>query len=335
MQDTPTVGATLLKQTVTYLKNTGYGSPPTSLELPSLGPDEQYGQRRHPFDHVLSFYQDLARSVAPSFAIQLGAQGLDEGALEVAGFLARTQDTLGAAFDVLQSFRPLFNEASGLDLVRGGGAVRLIVGHDARGQALPWLWAESETALILCLARRWTAGAFQPREVTFRHEARSGTPWMHWSPCPVRFGATVTSITMAWGELERPLSSAMPQLREILLARAQQDLAQRDDTSWLARLREEVARAMVGARPDAGQTARRLGLSKRTLQRRLKGRGLSFQSVVDGVRRSQIKPLLSEPSLSLEAIAWRLGFADCRSLRRATQRWLGASPGDWRSRHGV
>ncbi|MBP7338405.1 helix-turn-helix domain-containing protein [Niveispirillum sp.] len=71
--------------------------------------------------------------------------------------------------------------------------------------------------------------------------------------------------------------------------------------------------------------ARRLGLSTATLKRRLAEKGTSFRRISRDVRRDRLLTLL-ETNQPLDEIAQELGFADRRSLWRASKEWLGASP---------
>ncbi|MEV0435145.1 helix-turn-helix domain-containing protein [Nocardia sp. NPDC050413] len=71
--------------------------------------------------------------------------------------------------------------------------------------------------------------------------------------------------------------------------------------------------------PTLPVVAAKLGMSPRTLQRRLDEAGTSWRTEVDSVRAEQVRLLGSE--LSQRAVATRLGYRDERSLRRARQRW--------------
>ena len=73
--------------------------------------------------------------------------------------------------------------------------------------------------------------------------------------------------------------------------------------------------------------ARALGVSRQTLYRRLKAEGVTFEEVLDGLRRRLALRLLREEKLSVKEAAWRLGFSDPAAFSRAFKRWTGRSPG--------
>jgi len=72
--------------------------------------------------------------------------------------------------------------------------------------------------------------------------------------------------------------------------------------------------------------ARELGYSRQTLYRRLKAEGVTFEEVLDGLRRRLAVRLLREEGLSVKEVAWRLGFSDPAAFSRAFKRWTGAAP---------
>ncbi len=76
--------------------------------------------------------------------------------------------------------------------------------------------------------------------------------------------------------------------------------------------------------------AAELGLSRQTLYRRLKGEGLTFEQVLDGLRHRLALRYLGEQGMSVKQVAYRLGFSDPAAFSRAFKRWTGRSPSDFR-----
>jgi AraC-like DNA-binding protein len=117
----------------------------------------------------------------------------------------------------------------------------------------------------------------------------------------------------------------VPHLSE-LAARISRDLAPLDDL--MIRVADQIRRALsTDGPPSLARTARGLGTSARTLQRRLEQDGRAYGAIVDEVRRAVVDDLLARPELTLDVIAERVGYSDTRALRRACLRWFGASPG--------
>lgn len=80
------------------------------------------------------------------------------------------------------------------------------------------------------------------------------------------------------------------------------------------------------------QTARALGMHERTLQRRLREEGSSFEKIKDEARREWAEALLVQPSVSLSQIALMLGYADPSAFSRSCRRWFGEAPRTYRLR---
>ena len=72
--------------------------------------------------------------------------------------------------------------------------------------------------------------------------------------------------------------------------------------------------------------ARELGFSRQTLYRRLKAEGVTFEELVDGLRRRLALRFVREQRLPVKEAAWRLGFSDPAAFSRAFKRWTGSSP---------
>ena len=72
--------------------------------------------------------------------------------------------------------------------------------------------------------------------------------------------------------------------------------------------------------------ARGLNLSRQTLYRRLKAEGVTFEQLLDSLRRRLALRLVREPGLSVKEIAYRLGFSEPAAFSRAFKRWTGRAP---------
>ena len=87
-----------------------------------------------------------------------------------------------------------------------------------------------------------------------------------------------------------------------------------------------------GKFPNADEMAQRLHVSTRTLHRRLGELGVSYQSILDGIRMRLSVEFLERTSLSVESISERTGFADVSNFRKAFKKWTGRSPAYYRER---
>ena len=183
----------------------------------------------------------------------------------------------------------------------------------------------------------WISGLdVPPSEVRFQHAAPADTrEHQRIFRCPVLFDQADNALVFPKRLLSTPLGQADAQVRLMLDAYADRLLGEiQQGHSVLDRARLELARQLPEAGADLGLIAAHLALSPRTLQRRLREAGLSFNQLVDETRQQLVLHYLRDPALELAEIAFLVGFSEPGSLARAFRRWTGQSPGEYRRHLG-
>ena len=179
----------------------------------------------------------------------------------------------------------------------------------------------------------WISGLdIPPTEVRFQHSAPVDTSeYQRIFRCPVLFDQVDNALVFPKRLLATPLGQADAQVRLMLDAYADRLLGEiQQGHSVLDRARLELSRQLPEVGADLQQIAARLALSPRTLQRRLREAGLSFNQLVDETRQQLVLHYLRDPALELAEIAFLVGFSEPGSLARAFRRWTGQSPGEYR-----
>ena len=82
--------------------------------------------------------------------------------------------------------------------------------------------------------------------------------------------------------------------------------------------------------PDKSVIAAQLGISERTMQRRLQEEGTSYQEILDNTRHYLARELLRTTRVSLADVALQLGYAEPSTFFRAFRKWEGMTPGQYR-----
>ncbi|MCY1412522.1 putative HTH-type transcriptional regulator [compost metagenome] len=141
---------------------------------------------------------------------------------------------------------------------------------------------------------------------------------------PLVYGADECSWRWPAGTEELVLPNGDPLMHEIYTRQCEQLLAGSPGDGFLERLLQQMGEDLSAA--SLKQVAAQMGMSARTLQRRLGPYGLSFQGLQNQVRAQAAKRMLGNPKLSISEIAWRLGYADVSGFSHAFQRWTGVSP---------
>jgi AraC-like DNA-binding protein len=145
--------------------------------------------------------------------------------------------------------------------------------------------------------------------------------------CDVAFDSRTDEIAFPSANRPMPLASADSFLNALLIAQCEQTYAYRLQP---AELRVSVENAIVPLLPhgkaQAPAIARKLGMSQRTLARRLASEGLSFTTVLDELRRDLASHYLSEGGMPITTIAWLLGYQEVSAFTHAFKRWTGKTP---------
>jgi AraC-like DNA-binding protein len=148
----------------------------------------------------------------------------------------------------------------------------------------------------------------------------------------LRFSAPVNALLFARADLTLPLPTAHPLLAELHERIANERLQRLDHAPTCLRARDVIIRHLPDGEPRRTIIATALGMSERTLQRRLAAEGTSFQRLLDDTRRELAQQYLGQRDVSLADTAYLLGFSDQSSFFRAARRWFGNSPGHFRLR---
>jgi AraC-like DNA-binding protein len=191
--------------------------------------------------------------------------------------------------------------------------------------------------LFAFVARRLATGAAAHplAMVVFPHRAPRRGEDLHRSvfACDVVFGGSAGALRFAAGWLDRPLASADPALFELVRPHVERLVAQRMSQESVAdAARRCLLESLEREPPTVDLVARRLCVSKRTLQRKLWQDGLTFKELYDDVRRTAAERYIASGRMTISEAARRLGFSDVSTFSRAFRRWTGDPPSRARAR---
>jgi len=186
---------------------------------------------------------------------------------------------------------------------------------------------------LLSGARIVTQRELAPLEAHFPYPAPADTAaHRRLFRCPLLFDRKAPMVVLRASDLDLPIVTADETLLvylDRLAEQARRELS-RDDTTADG-VRRVLWQEMAAGNPAIGTVAARLGLSGRSLQRRLAEEGTSFKEVLDSFRRGIARRLLSERDVAVYEVAYLLGYSDPSAFHRAFRRWHGDSPRRFRS----
>jgi AraC-like DNA-binding protein len=270
----------------------------------------------------------------PFFGLHAGERFVSAKTIHIVGYAARNCLTLGDCYERTERFGRLTNEASEIALRVEGDRATMRVGPLAGLPKWPRCYAEMALAAYLTLGRNWTGADIRPVAATFQHPAPPDvSDYVRIFGEKLRFDAAKNDLVLPASALELPLREPDPSLREYLDVRATVLLASlKEGHDFENTVRSRIDEALANGTPTLVAVARRLGLSGRTLQRRLNEEGLSFSDLVDDVRRTAALGLIENSRFSVFEVAALAGYRDAESFRAAFVRWTGVTPRDYRRR---
>jgi AraC-like DNA-binding protein len=118
-----------------------------------------------------------------------------------------------------------------------------------------------------------------------------------------------------------------PDLHAVITARAEKRMSRIvDQPGYAERVRRYVLDGAAPHRHDMEAVARALGLSARSLRRRLREEGVAFRDVIGAALGTRAKRLIADEKRPIEAAAYEMGFAHASAFHRAFKRWTGGTP---------
>ena len=220
------------------------------------------------------------------------------------------------------------------------GPMTLKLDHTARGttaelvfldraQTPPQVLMAFKLAFLVQLARIATRSPVHPVRVGWPApalSARDAGAYAKWFGAPVE-DLPVPTVVFASADTQRPFLTSNHGLWKFFEPALRQRLADLEkDASTVERVRGVLVEALPAGEVSMAAVCRKLGVSTRTLQRRLQEEGSSFQQTLDTLRNSLALHYLHHTSLSGAEISFLLGFEDPNSFVRAFQAWTGSTP---------
>ncbi|HEY1957282.1 MAG TPA: AraC family transcriptional regulator [Polyangiaceae bacterium] len=279
--------------------------------------------RVSPAQFCVAWAEAIRASDDPALAIRI-AESTPPGSFGVVEYVCRSAPTLRAALEHWCRYLGILDDAVDVGLVDEDDVTALRVLRESEAPAP----ASHELCFALVVARAREVSPVRVREVRYEHRASDANAARQraFFDAPVRFGARATELVFDRAALDAPLASADAGLHEVLRGAADEKRAKR---SPHAPLTDQVRRALATAlQSDDAQldvVAKRLGTTGRSLQRRLKDEGTSFQAVRETMRRELADRYLGE-GLTFAEISFLLGFSEPSAFFRAFKRWTGLTP---------
>lgn len=283
---------------------------------------------RIPFPTHVAFWREVVtRSGDAYFGLHSGER-FQLPMLGVVGYIAANAANFGEALQRIVHYSALVSNASvpwcSLDAQVGRIGMHIVnpVHHVV----------ERMLTVLVMFGRQLTGIEWAPLTVHFQHPPPPDqSEYRRIFQAPVYFNQPENMAMVARTVLDFPNKRADPELCRYLQRHADNLLVQyARPATFVDQVRHQVLEGLRRQDVNAARLARLLGMSPRTLHRRLQEHGTSYQTLLDAVRCDLAHSYLGERHLAIDEVAFLLGFAETSTFYRAFKRWTGVTPGEYR-----
>src|SRR6516225_7108139 len=299
------------------------------LELAALSDADA----RFPTEGVSLLWQlAVTRSGNPAIGLA-NSSVVKPGSFDVVAYAMMSSANLLGTLERVVRYVDIISDAATLTIADDREGHRLILELFGGKHPVPRQRFEFDLMTILSFCRWVTNRDLRPLAVELRFPPPGDLQsYQDALNCPLRFNAPVNALLFAGTDVTLSLPTANAQLVGVHERVASEHLQRLDPAQTCHRVRTVMIRHLPDGEPRRPKIATILGMSERTLQRRLAAEGTSFQLLLDDTRRELARHYLGQKTVSLADIAYLLGFSDQRSFSRASRRWFGSSARDYRIR---
>ena len=284
-----------------------------------------------PLDLLLELYEITYDNLESGFTLRVGQNMVPED-----------YGTLGLSWKTCWKVRDIFERLSRyIILITNKGIFELKdIGSQSQflldrpihriGQALS---NEATFAMCIQILKLVTNMDIIPHKVSFRHTALSNHKlYNKYFKCPVEFEQKLNAIWFSTKDLEIKTTLADKSISNFLIERMKEEKKgiEKNTKTLASDVEVLIKDALPSGIPSINDVSKILGMSNRTLTRRLSDYGVSFRELIKKTQESISKDLLQNTGLSVGEIAFQTGFSEQSAFNRAFKRWTSLSPLEFR-----
>ena len=265
------------------------------------------------------------------------ALAIRPGAFDVLDYAVRCAPDLRAALERLVRYNRLVHDVATFALKESATRLRIEHGfRDASGVQSRHS-ADFTVGSLVTIGAQITGAPLVPRAVEFRHGRPSPAvvaEYARFFGLEPRFAQRSNALEIDADLQHRPLVAADPALSRVIERHAEALLAARParEQSVADRVRRVLAASLGEGEATLALVADRLRMSERSVQRKLAEEGVTFDALLDELRRDLALRYLADPKLAIAEVAYLLGYSEPSPFHRAFKRWTGHTPAEARKR---
>jgi len=277
-------------------------------------------------DYTRALEAALEVSEDPAFGFHLGAQARS-GMFDVMGPLTEHAATLRESVRAMGRYARLFADGHDPELWEQGDVAAIQLPALRGDYPLVRFTAEFSMTALLTTLELFAGPKARPTAVCFAYSAPAyAAEYARVFGGAERFEREMTELVFPSAWLDRPQPYRSPELYTVLKEQADRSLGRLERAAPLQARIEELLIKHAPRVLTMEEVAAEIGVSDRSLRRRLAEEGLSFSDLLARSRMNAAKRMLERPSASIKETAFAMGFASETAFHRAFKRWTGMTP---------
>jgi AraC-like DNA-binding protein len=265
------------------------------------------------------------------FGLHVGER-VEQHSYGVVGYAVSTSATLGEALRSLVRYLPIWTDVGAFRLDVDGAVAQFQWKFSNRSLPEPRHDVEMTVATVARFNRLSEGPAWTPREVWFEHKKpKDVTEHARIFRAPVRFGMSANVLLLDSSALGVQMKGANPFAHRVMTEAAEKMLSENPGEASCSRnVLSFIRQRLSGGEFGVEDASRHLGMSRRTLQRKLREESSSHRSLVEQARRDLSRYLLLGTGATVTEAAYALGFSEPSAFHHAFQNWYGTPPQAYR-----
>lgn len=291
--------------------------------------DSEYAPT-HPF---FELYEIIDKHLEPGFSIRVGQRMI----LDDYGVLGLAWKTCLSPRDMFKRCERFFVLMTDTQIFKiedegDGGTGSIYIYRDAPRRGIE-ISNESSVVATMTVINKITGAPIRPISVSFAHPAPERIDlYEDYFTCEVRFNSKYNKLIFRSEDLDTKTLKADKSINRFLMERLQEkaDGVEVSADKLINDTRNLIRDALPSGIPGAPEVSRHLGMSSRTLSRRLSEKGYTYRELVQDIQQRISTELLDNTSETVSEIAFQTGFSEQSAFNRAFKRWTGQSPLSYR-----
>ncbi len=285
-----------------------------------------------PADVFFELHEMLDSRLGSGFSVRVGQQmKMDD--YGVLGLSWKTCSKAGEIFERCERYFHLLSNTYVFKVEKEGDLSKIYLYRDAHRRGVE-LSNEATFSATIVVLKAMTEKDINPLSISFKHSAPREMESYHTAlNCPVLFDQAHNFMVYKTIDLETRTAKADISINKFLVERVEEKTKGIEISTLkiVSDVESLIKDALPGGIPSIIQIGKHMGMSSRTLTRRLSERGVTFRDLIKQSQEKTSKNLLKDSSYSIGEIAFETGFSEQSAFSRAFKRWTGQSPLSYRN----